>query len=229
MNFSYNTLNPRDALGDLNEVELKNAPDILYMSGDEALLKAKTKISIVGTRKPSDEGCKRTRSLVKKLVENDIIIVSGLALGVDTIAHTTAIETGGKTITVLGTPLDTPYPANNKNLLEEIEKNHLAISQFPSGMTFQRKNFPMRNRTMALISDATIIIEAGEKSGTRHQGWEALRLGRPLFLLASLVENQELTWPKEMLSYGAEILTRDNLETVINNLPDFSAGEEVDF
>ena len=78
----------------------------------------------------------------------------------------------------------------------------------------------MRNRTMALISHASVIVEAGESSGSLHQGWEALRLGRPLFLMRSVVENETLRWPKEMLEYGASILTKT--EDVLNVIPEFT-------
>jgi len=106
-------------------------------------------------------------------------------------------------------------------------REQLVVSQFPSGQRVQPKNFPMRNRTMALLSDATVIIEAGEKSGTLHQGWEALRLGRLLFLLESVVENASLSWPSEMIRYGAQVLSRDNLELVLDEMPEIVRGEAV--
>jgi predicted Rossmann fold nucleotide-binding protein DprA/Smf involved in DNA uptake len=81
-------------------------------------------------------------------------------------------------------------------------RDHLAVSQYPVGSPVQRKNFPLRNRTMALISDATLIIEAGETSGSLSQGWEALRLGRPLFVAESMTEDPSFKWPDEMLHYG---------------------------
>ena len=83
------------------------------------------------------------------------------------------------TIAVLGTDLDDCYPPENRPLQERLMREHLVISQFPSGTPSRRTNFPRRNRTMALLTDATVIIEAGESSGTLDQGWEALRLGRP--------------------------------------------------
>ena len=81
------------------------------------------------------------------------------------------------------------------------------------------KNFPIRNRTMALISDATIIIEAGEKSGTRHQGWEALRLGREVYILENVANDPTITWAKEMMEYGAQSLSRDNIDNVLFDIP----------
>ena len=106
-------------------------------------------------------------------MNHQMIVVSGLACGIDTAAHTAAIESGGKTIAVLGTPLDDTYPQENQALQSLIMAQHLAVSQFAPGAGTQPKNFPVRNRTMALLTDATVIVEAGEKSGTVHQGWEA--------------------------------------------------------
>ena len=93
------------------------------------------------------------------------------------------------------------------------------ISQFPAGSPAERKNFAIRNRTMALVSHATVIVEAGEGSGTLHHGWEALRLGRSLFLLESLVKRADLKWPGEMMDYGAQVLTRGNIDVLVECLP----------
>ena len=104
-------------------------------------------------------------------------------------------------------------------------REQLVVSQFPPGYPSQKKNFPMRNRTMALITDATVIVEAGEKSGTLHQGWEALRLGRLLFLLESVAKDDRLSWPAEMIRYGAQVLSRENLELVLDEMPEYSRVE----
>ena len=213
----------------ITEIEEKHKPEQLYALGNIDLLTSAPKVSVVGSRNVSEEGMRRARSLSKSLVDNGLTVVSGMALGVDTVAHKTAIECGGNTIAVLGTPLDNPYPKQNTPLFELIARDHLVISQFPSGYPSQPKNFPIRNRTMALISDATIIIEAGEKSCTRHQGWEALRLGRLLFLLENVANDPKLTWPAEMIKYGAQVLTRDNLDQLVEHLPQFNARVDVDF
>ena len=112
----------------------------------------------------------------------------------------------GRTIAVLGTPLDRTYPAKNRALQRRIMEEHLAISQYPVGHPILKGNFPRRNRTMALISDATVIAEAGETSGSLSQGWEALRLGRPLFIMKS-VAGSGLKWPADMRRYGADLLS----------------------
>ena len=213
-----------EILGQLSEIEAKNAPHELFLEGDRSLLTEGLRVAIVGSRKASREGLARARAFTKALVEHDITVVSGLAEGIDTIAHETAIEMGGKTIAVLGTPLSQAYPAKNKGLLEVIKRDHLALTQFPEGYPAKRDSFPRRNRTMALISDATVVVEAGEKSGTRHQGWEAIRLGRLVYIMQSVVQNPELTWPKEMIDYGAQVLRREDLPDIFYDIPSFTVG-----
>jgi len=213
-------LSPEELLGPLNDVEEQFAPETLYISGDEKLLREHPRVSIIGTRKPSDKGIQTAKEITQFLTQKRVVIVSGLATGIDTVAHTTAINSGGKTIGVLGTPLDKYYPAENKNLQNEIAANHLLISQFPPGTPIQRHNFPMRNRTMALISHASVIIEAGKTSGTQHQGWEALRLGRPLFIMESLVKDTSLQWPQKLVEYGAQPLRMENLDVLLEYLPE---------
>lgn len=217
-------LRTRDALGPFGPVEEKNAPDVLYTAGDAALLTEGSRVAIVGSRKATPDGIKRAQAVTRALVQQGIIVVSGLAEGIDTVAHRTAIEEGGRTIAVLGTPLSKAYPATNAVLLEEIKRDHLAISQFPEGYPGKSENFPRRNRTMALICDATIVIEASEKSGTRHQGWEAIRLGRDLYLLENVATNPNLTWPKQLIEYGAQILRREDLPDILLDIPNYTAG-----
>jgi DNA processing protein len=112
----------------------------------------------------------------------------------------------GRTIAVIGTPLDDAFPKANAALQQKIAKEHLLLSQFAPRSAVTRGNFPRRNRTMALIADVSVIIEAGEGSGTLSLGWEALRLGRPLFILQSVV-GSGLKWPSEMLEHGAVVLS----------------------
>lgn len=209
----------------LTQVEQKFSPDTLFYQGNISLLQERRRVSVVGSRAVSDAGIKRAEKITRELVKNNIIVVSGLAKGVDTVAHKTAIKTGGDTIGVIGTPINQFYPKENKELQDFIAKNHLLISQFPENYPTTPKNFPIRNRTMALISDATIIIEASEKSGTKHQGWEALRLGRRLFILEN-VFNSDVSWAEEMLQYGAEKLTSENYKYLIENIEYLTTKED---
>ena len=226
---SFKQFRPDELLGPLNEVEKRNAPEVLFVAGDTELLRKGKRVSIVGARKASGDGLDRASSLARILVEQQVIVVSGLAEGIDTAAHESAMRNHGRTIAVLGTPLDKTYPDKNRPLQQKIMQEHLAVSQFPTGCPSQRKNFPMRNRTMALLADSTVIVEARDGSGSLHQGWEALRLGRPLFLMESVTKNPDVQWPKEMLSYGAEILTRENINLLLELLPEGSRDERSRF
>ncbi len=217
----YSSMSVKDLLGrTLNDVETKFAPKILYVKGPMEVPLPRPRVSIIGSRKASTKGLEAAQTITRTLAEKQTVIVSGLAEGIDTAAHQTAIVTGSKTIAVIGTPLNKVYPQKNFGLQQEIMNNHLVISQFPIGHPTTPKDFVLRNRTMALISDATIIVEAGDTSGSLHQGWEALRLGRPLFIWKSVLSNTQLSWPKKMLRYGAMELSDpiDAFEVLPSNL-----------
>lgn len=216
---SIQEANPDQLLGALNEFEAKNAPKVLYFQGDSTILKSGARVSIVGSRKASATGIARASRLARLIVESGGVVVSGLAKGIDTAAHKSAIKHNGKTIGVIGTPLDKSYPAENKNLQSLIAREHLLISQFAIGTRTYPGSFPQRNRTMALIADATVIIEAANSSGSLKQGWEALRLGRQLWISEALVNESSLTWTAEMLEYGAQVLSNESVEILLDGLP----------
>jgi DNA processing protein len=216
----FEEFTPEALLGALNDVEKKNAPKRLFVAGDRTLLRGGPRVSIVGSRKASAQALSDARILAESLVRRGAVVVSGLAEGIDTAAHEGAIAAGGRTIAVLGTPLDEAFPAKNRALQDRIMREHSAVSQFAPGVPSQRGNFPMRNRTMALLSDATVIVEAGEKSGSLHQGWEALRLGRPLFVFEGLLRNPSLTWAAEMERYGAQAFVPGSLDFLFEFLPE---------
>jgi DNA processing protein len=219
-----NTITPTEVIGALNDVESKYAPSQLFLAGKRDLLRRGRRVSVVGSRKASSQGLRRARVLARSLVEHGIVVVSGLAAGVDRAAHEAAIASGGQTIAVIGTPLDRCYPRENHELQQRIAREQLLISQFPVGHPVAPANFPIRNRTMALLTDATVIVEAGKKSGAILQGWEALRLGRLLFLLESVATDPTLSWPKDLIRHGAQVLSRENLEIALENLPAFTAA-----
>ena len=210
---------PHELLGPLNAVERKHVPATLYIAGNPAFLRTGGRVSIVGARKSSNEGLARARRFAGLLAERRVVVVSGLAEGVDAAAHRSAIDRGGSTIAVIGTPLDRSYPKQNAELQAEIAARHLLISQFPSGYSIKPANFPMRNRTMALVSDASVIIEASETSGSLSEGWEVLRLGRPLFITKAMASDKKLKWPQKMLGYGAQILSAETIEDFFGSLP----------
>ncbi len=216
------TANPADLLGSLNESERANAPPHLFYAGDATLLGAVPRVSIVGSRAASPEGIRRAVRLATELAAHGVVVVSGLARGLDAAAHRAAMEHGGRTIAVVGTPLDRCYPPEHEALQDEIAHRDLVVSQFEIGRPVSRSNFPRRNRTMALLSHATVIVEAGESSGTLSQGWEALRLGRALFILRSVAEDATLEWPAKMLHYGGFVLS--DVEQVRETLPTPGGG-----
>ncbi len=211
------TLTPEKLLGPLNDVEKKYAPPEVFAAGPMEIPLPRPRVAIVGSRKASITGLKAAADIAKTLSRRGVVIVSGLAEGIDTAAHTATIEERGRTIGIIGTALDRVYPRENSKLQDEMMTDHLVISQFPIGYPTRPENFVMRNRTMALIANASIIVEAGETSGSLHQGWEALRLGRPLFIWKSIVNNSSLSWPEKMMSYGA--LELDDPGQVVDVLP----------
>jgi DNA processing protein len=189
--------------------------ELVYFQGWWELVNSPRLIAIVGTRNPTPDGLTRTRKLVHALLSDDFTIVSGLAKGVDAEAHKTAIEQGGRTIAVLGTPLSHSYPKENAKLQREIAAHHLIISQVPVKRYEQQVNpvanryfFPERNVTMSALTDATVIVEAGETSGTLVQARAALKQGRRLFILESCFNNSGITWPQKFAEQGA-IRVRD--------------------
>jgi DNA processing protein len=196
--------------------------EVLYFLGSWQLAEAPRRVAVVGTRKVSPEGAARTRKLVRALVEHDFTIVSGLAEGVDTIAHTTAIEAGGRTIAVIGTPISEVYPKENADLQRRIAQEFLLVSQVPvlryKAQTWKgnRFFFPERNKTMSALSEATIIVEASETSGTLIQAQAALDQGRKLFILESNFQNPAITWPAKFEKLGAiRVREFDDIQRVL--------------
>ena len=200
----------------LNDVERKFAPRKLYAAGPMQIPLPRPRVALVGSREAAPKSLADAETIAKTLTKEGVVIVSGLAKGIDSASHKAAISSGGRTIAVLGTPLDKVYPQENAQLQNEIIKHHLAISQFEVGSVVARSNFIRRNRTMALVADASVIVQAGESSGALSQGYEALRLGRPLFIWKTLIESS-LKWPKEMMRYGAMVLS--DPKELLENLP----------
>ncbi|OMP80115.1 DNA-processing protein DprA [[Flexibacter] sp. ATCC 35208] len=191
--------------------KLKDAEEpveILYYSGNLDLLSTRS-IAVVGSRKPSEEGIRRAAKLARLLVEDDFTVVSGLAAGIDTISHKTAIEAGGRTIAVIGTPLDHAYPKENAQLQQFIAQSHLLVSQVPfyryrqQTINGNRLFFPERNKTMSALTEATIIVEASDTSGTLIQARAAIQQGRKLFILDSCFQRKDITWPEKYQQVGA--------------------------
>lgn len=194
--------------------DAKHPIELLYYQGAWELTETRC-VAVVGTRTPTEDGAERARRIARELVERDFTVVSGLAAGIDTAALATTIDRGGRTIAVIGTPLGVHYPPENKELQDRIAREFLLISQVPvlryskQGVPQNRLFFPERNITMSALTEATIIVEAGETSGTLTQARAALFQGRKLFILNSLFERDVLTWPATFEKRGA-IRVRDS-------------------
>ncbi|TIW11979.1 MAG: DNA processing protein DprA [Mesorhizobium sp.] len=171
--------------------------DVFY-AGDLSLLQRKC-VSVIGARDVSENGAARARRVARGLVDAGVVVTSGLAKGVDVAAHTGALEEGGSTIAVIGTPLDKAYPVDHADIQTEIYAHHLLISQFRPGARTFPSDFPKRNRLMAALTDASVIVEASDSSGTLHQAAECVRLGRWLFIMKAVADNRDLEWPSKFL------------------------------
>ncbi len=188
--------------------DAKYPVEMLYYRGAWELTETKS-VAVVGTREPTPDGVKRADRLARELVERGYTVVSGLATGIDTTAHRAAIDAKGRTIAVVGTPLGGIYPKVNAELQEEIAASFTVISQVPV-LRYERQKppqnrlfFPERNVTMSALTEATVIVEAGETSGTLIQARAALHQGRKLFILDSCFLRNDLTWPKRFADQGA--------------------------
>lgn len=173
----------------------------LYLAGDVSVLELRA-IAVIGARNATAEGCRRAAKLGRELAQRGVTVVSGLATGIDTCALTGAIEAGGRVAAVIGTPLDQAYPAANKRLQELIYRKHLLISQFAPGSRVYPANFPARNRTMASVSDASIIVEASNTSGSLHQAVECQRLGRWLGIAKNMLDDHRVDWPSKFAGHS---------------------------
>ncbi len=165
----------------------------LHVAGDVRLLESPG-VAIVGSRRASHAGRVLAAEVATGLVHTGIVIVSGLASGIDATAHETAIREGGRTIAVIGTSLDEAYPRHHAALQEEIARDHLVVSPFESGTPTARWHFPARNRIMARLARAMVLIEATETSGTRHQVQACIALGKPVLVHGRVVDARPVAW-----------------------------------
>lgn len=187
---------------------LPDMPLILYYKGDPSLLdKEKPRVCIVGTRRPSVYGRRVTRDFSKGLAMHDVIIVSGLARGVDSWAHEACLACGGRTIAVMPCGLDRIYPKENVELYRRIERNGLLLSELLPSQDPIRQYFPARNRILAAVSDAVLITEAGKVSGTLHTASFAAAQGREVFAVPSIIYSETAEGNLALIKDGASVAT----------------------
>jgi len=181
--------------------EIFAPPPVLYVKGDLSVFRNHT-LAIVGTRSPTTYGLHCARSLTAELCGH-AVIVSGMARGIDTAAHTRCLEMGGKTIAVLGCGIDHIYPAENKDLAERICKNGALVSEFPPGTIPEAYNFPRRNRVISGMSCGVIVIEAGEKSGALITADYALQQNRTVFAVPGPINSPVSAGTFKLIKDGA--------------------------
>lgn len=174
--------------------EIHQLPPVLFSRGD--LRVHDRAVSVVGSRRASDWALAWTRELAGRLASAGVSVVSGLAAGVDTAAHTAALEAGGRTVAVLGTGINRAYPAQNRGLQDRIAREGLVLSQFWPEDPPAKKTFPIRNATMSGYGQATIVVEAGETSGARIQARVGVEHGRAVILTEAVVAATE--WAKAL-------------------------------
>lgn len=177
----------------------EDAPSLLYYKGN-ANLNASKIIAIIGTRKNTDYGQRLTEHLLEELKGvNDLIIVSGLAAGIDSIAHKAALKNNLQTVGVLGHSLDRIYPFTNKALANEMIQHGGLLSEFPSGTKPDRQNFPVRNRVVAGMSDLTIVVESDVKGGAMITAYIALSYNRELAAFPGRIFDTKSQGPNELI------------------------------
>lgn len=185
----------------INLLEVSNKPPFVFLSGHWDDQRDSRAVAVVGTRLATHDGLRRARKLATALAHGGITVVSGLARGIDSAAHEAALAAGGRTSAVLGTGIDLRYPAENKALADRISSDAGAlISQFLPMQPPTKWTFPKRNVVMSGLSWVTVVIEASYTSGARVQATEALRHGRTVFLLQSLVDSHK--WAREYVTDG---------------------------
>lgn len=201
-------------------------PPLLYVRG--ALTSADDwALAIVGTRGPTSYGKEATRRLAADLAGAGVTVVSGLALGVDTIAHGAALEAGGRTIAVLGCGVDVAYPERNQRLAAAIVENGALVSEYPLGTKPMPANFPPRNRIISGLTLGTLVVEAGAKSGALITVEFALEQGRDVFAVPGSIFSKASEGTNRLIRNGAGLVTQaiDILEAL--NLGVMSAQREV--
>lgn len=186
--------------------EIDDPPEKLYYKGKKELLK-KTAIGVVGSRKATAYGLWAAKQIGKILARNDVVVVSGLAYGIDKMAHIGALEEGGETIAVMAGGLDECYPKSHRELFDEIGEKGLLISEYKNDIKYLPFHFPKRNRIISGISLATVVVEAGNSSGSLITAEYAARQGRTVFAVPGNINSK--------MSLGTNKLIRDGATPLV--------------
>jgi DNA processing protein len=185
--------------------EIDYYPPLLYLRGN-LLPEDSSSLAVVGTRQPSIYGRQVAEEIVPELVRNKITIVSGLAYGIDSIAHQSALKVGGRTLAVLASGVDLIYPAKHVNLARQIIENGALISEFPLGIKPKAEHFPQRNRIMSGLSLGTLVIEAGKRSGALITAYLALEQNREVFAVPGNIFSSHSQGTNYLIKEGAKLV-----------------------
>ncbi len=188
--------------------EIHDFPPVIYIRGN-ILDEDEYCLAVVGTRNPSAYGRQLTEEIVSELARNKITIVSGLAKGIDTIAHRSALNAGGRTVAVMGGGLDSVYPAENANLARNIIKNGAMASEYAPGTKPRPENFPRRNRIMSGLCLGVLVIEAGETSGSLITAHLAFEQDREVFAIPGSVLSPASIGTNKLIMEGTARLVRN--------------------
>lgn len=203
---------------------ITDPPPILFVSGSINILKD-PQIAIVGSRKPSPGGKLNAMELSQELAHVGLIVTSGLAYGIDSLAHQGALNVDAKTIAVLGSGLDNIYPKRHRPLAQHILKNGALVSELPPTTAPLSHHFPRRNRIISGLSLATLVIEASEKSGSLITAKLALEQGRDVMAVPGSIKNPMASGCHQLIKEGAILV--DMAEDVVNNLNGFLLPQPV--
>jgi DNA processing protein len=207
--------------------KIYDAPVILFYRGDISVLKSDA-LGVVGTRNPSEYGKMITEKFCRDLIKYKLTIVSGLARGIDTVAHRTVVKNGGKTVAVLGCGLDQIYPPENKNLAKHITENGVVISEYRIGTIPDPGNFPRRNRIISGLSLGTLVSEAGKKSGALITAYQALDQNREVFAIPGPVNSRKSQGTNSLIKQGAILVqeTEDIIQELESQLGNVESIEQ---
>lgn len=178
--------------------DLSHPPAQLYAIGDRSMLEPPI-VSIVGTREATSYGLRITRAIAGALARAGVSIVSGMARGIDAAAHRAALEVGGRTVAVMGTGIDIPYPSGHRALHQLLSERALVISENGSGVRANKGAFPKRNRIIAALSEVTIVIEAGEKSGALNTAEWAAGLDRTIAAVPGPIDSPQSVGTNDLI------------------------------
>jgi DNA processing protein len=196
--------------------QIPDAPLVLYVRGDAKIL-SKYAVAMVGTRRPSAYGSSVAHRLAHDLAQRQLVVVSGLARGIDSAGHRGALEAQGTTVAVLGSGIDVIYPRENTRLAEQIMKSGAVISEFPLGTGPTPENFPIRNRIISGLSLGVVVVEAAEYSGSLITARLAVDQNREIFAVPGNITSAQSFGPNHLIKQGAKLV--DQWMDVIEEFP----------